>query len=113
MTFAPITNDIVAGVPLVTGFEENDALTPDGNADILNVTSCGLPTTVRVGNTTDGCEPCRADTDTPDNAKSFPTATVSVTVAKWVSGVTPLIYQPDLLDPVGRVATLSLRKVFQ
>jgi hypothetical protein len=32
---------------------------------------------------------------------------------RTTSGVTPLIYQPDLLDPVGQVATLSLRKVFQ
>jgi hypothetical protein len=28
------------------------------------------------------------------------------------TGATPLLYQPDLLDPVGRVAKISLRKLF-
>src|SRR6516225_6626400 len=72
-TFEAITNGNVVDVPVVTGFDANDALTPEGNADMLKVTSCGLPTTVRVNNGTDGCAPWRVDTDALDKAKSFAT----------------------------------------
>src|SRR5689334_4767615 len=42
-TFGSITNDNVSEVPVVTVFDENDAVTPAGNADMVNATSCGLP----------------------------------------------------------------------
>ena len=28
------------------------------------------------------------------------------------SGVTPVNYQPDLLDPIGRTVSISIRKLF-